>query len=203
MGLMRRLVRALRIRTRGLRHQLQGRLRRTPIQRTAPLLPGDQANQRKRWHVLVDLLNEQCPGEGLVVVEIGTYSGYTSAHLLRYVPRIEHIYAVDIRKPEGPIGNQIAGEERATFIQGWSHEAAEHFDDASLDLVFIDADHSQEAVARDLLAWVPKVKPGGVIAGHDYGSHSHPGVKVAVDGFFHAHPNPVHQEDNRVWWTLR
>ena len=45
--------------------------------------------------------------------------------------------------------------------------AAARFDDGSLDAVFIDADHSEEAVARDIAAWLPKVKRGGVIAGHD------------------------------------
>jgi predicted O-methyltransferase YrrM len=45
--------------------------------------------------------------------------------------------------------------------------AAARFDDASLDAVFIDADHSEEAVTRDIAAWLPKVKRGGVIAGHD------------------------------------
>ncbi len=55
----------------------------------------------------------------------------------------------------------------------------------------------------DLEAWVPKVKPARVIAGHDYGSHNHPGVKIAVDGFLDEHPHPLRLEANKVWWTFR
>jgi len=40
--------------------------------------------------------------------------------------------------------------------------------DRSLDFVYIDANHSYEAVLADLCAWTPKVKVHGVIAGHDY-----------------------------------
>lgn len=51
-----------------------------------------------------------------------------------------------------------------------SADAAAQFADASLDLVFVDADHQYDAVLRDLDAWWPKIKPGGRIAGHDYSS---------------------------------
>lgn len=49
-----------------------------------------------------------------------------------------------------------------------SLEAAATYEDNSLDFVFIDADHSYEAVRADIIAWWPKVKPGGIISGHDY-----------------------------------
>jgi len=52
--------------------------------------------------------------------------------------------------------------------------------DESFDLVFIDADHSYEAVKADIQAWTPKVKHGGILCGHDY-SASHEGLKQAVD----------------------
>lgn len=39
---------------------------------------------------------------------------------------------------------------------------------ASFDLVYIDAYHTYEAVKADLKAWLPAVKPGGILAGHDY-----------------------------------
>lgn len=51
-----------------------------------------------------------------------------------------------------------------------SETAHIHFDDRSLDLVFIDGDHSYEAVRRDILQFAPKVKGGGVLSGHDYGN---------------------------------
>merc|ERR1712003_19845 len=36
------------------------------------------------------------------------------------------------------------------------------------DLIFVDADHSEEGVVADLAAWIPRVRPGGIVAGHDY-----------------------------------
>ena len=48
---------------------------------------------------------------------------------------------------------------------GDSADMSEHFNDVWF--VFIDADHSYEGVKRDIVAWHPKITPGGVIAGHD------------------------------------
>lgn len=52
-------------------------------------------------------------------------------------------------------------------IQGYSWEAAQVFSDESLFFAFIDAGHSYESVKKDLIAWYPKVKKGGIFAGHD------------------------------------
>ena len=49
-----------------------------------------------------------------------------------------------------------------------SVKAAEEFYDKSIDIVFIDACHEYEYVKADIEAWYPKVKVGGIIAGHDY-----------------------------------
>lgn len=63
-----------------------------------------------------------------------------------------------------------------------SVEAAAKYPDQSLDYVFIDAEHSYEAVTKDIEAWYPKVKAGGTIAGHDY--YSWPEVNRAVNEYF-------------------
>jgi len=61
-----------------------------------------------------------------------------------------------------------------------SLEAAKLFQPESLDLVFIDSNHSYQAVKDDVAAWSPVVRPGGILAGHDYSRH-YPGVVRAVD----------------------
>ena len=82
-----------------------------------------------------------------------------------------------------------------------SVEAAESY--RSLDLVFVDADHAEASVRADIAAWLPRVRHGGVLAGHDYGSaydgtEHWPGVKTAVDELLG--PNSVRVEGS-VWWV--
>lgn len=67
-----------------------------------------------------------------------------------------------------------------------SLQAAPDVPNGSLDFVYIDGNHSREAVYADLAAWAPKVRVGGIVAGHDY--REFPGrptiqVKAAVDTF--------------------
>jgi hypothetical protein len=40
--------------------------------------------------------------------------------------------------------------------------------DGELDFVYLDADHTYEAVKADIAAWWPKVRVGGTLGGHDY-----------------------------------
>ncbi|MEE9280528.1 MAG: class I SAM-dependent methyltransferase [Myxococcota bacterium] len=195
-------MRRLRKVTKPLRDRLRVRTVGGRVQRTVPLSPRDWQPKRRRWHVLVDLVSEHCPPSDVLVAEVGTYSGYTAAHLLRYCPQIKRLYAIDLTEPD-PGFDLITHLERAELILGDSAECAKRFADTYFDLVFIDADHSEAAVLGDLKAWVPKVKPGGLITGHDYGSHNHPGVAVAVDAYFRNHVHPVRLEANKVWWTRK
>lgn len=64
--------------------------------------------------------------------------------------------------------------------RGTSHVVAQTFADASLDWVYIDADHSFDAVLRDLRAYYPKVRHQGWIAGHDYVARSRTGRPYGI-----------------------
>lgn len=68
-----------------------------------------------------------------------------------------------------------------------SRNVAQHFEPKSLDLVFIDGDHSYEGCLADLNDVAPLVKPGGRIIGHDFASYSVP-VMNAVRDFLHKTP---------------
>lgn len=67
-----------------------------------------------------------------------------------------------------------------TPIKGDSAESAAKFEDQSVDFLFIDGGHEYEAVKRDIQAWLPKMKPGGFMAGDDYSPEHWPGVVEAV-----------------------
>lgn len=137
-----------------------------------------------------------------VFVEVGAWLGRSTAYmgqLLRDNPEcMADFYAVDTWK--GSIGDNAFAEVLAehggdvydVFAQNMekcgvaefviplrmaSVEAAKNFGDLSLDFVFIDAAHDYDSVSADIRAWLPKVKVGGMIAGHD---HSHPPIQRAL-----------------------
>jgi hypothetical protein len=66
------------------------------------------------------------------------------------------------------------------LIRKSSSNASKEFENESIDIVFIDANHSYESVKNDIDLWLPKVKTGGVLSGHDY-SISFFGVIQAVN----------------------
>src|SRR3990170_414875 len=57
-------------------------------------------------------------------------------------------------------------------IKGTSVEVAKTITDNSLDWIYLDADHRYPGIKADLNAWFPKVRPGGVVSGHDYIHHN-------------------------------
>jgi len=68
-----------------------------------------------------------------------------------------------------------------------SLEAVKDVPDGSLDFVYIDGLHEFDAVMTDLIFWAPKVRTGGIIAGHDYYHFYQAGVIDAVNAYTHAH----------------
>jgi predicted O-methyltransferase YrrM len=65
-------------------------------------------------------------------------------------------------------------------IKGDSLVVHELFEEGSIDFLFIDGNHTYDHVQKELEFWIPKIKKGGAIAGHDYFE----GVKRAVDERF-------------------
>ena len=70
-------------------------------------------------------------------------------------------------------------------VKAWSPEYSKEFEDESLDFVFIDANHWYEYVVADIAAWSKKVRTGGLVIGHDYGTDRPHliGVTEAVNGW--------------------
>lgn len=71
----------------------------------------------------------------------------------------------------------------------------------SLDAVFIDADHRYESVKADILAWMPKVKKGGILAGHDY-INAYVGVIRAVNETLSKFET-IECPENKCWFWIK
>ena len=128
-------------------------------------------------------------------VEVGSFAGRSAAFLAAELhngggraPRLDLVDAflpiyipgytpgpAQIRADLAPVAHIIGDVHQA---QSW--DAAEKYVDGSLDFVYIDADHHYDAVKRDIAAWLPKVRSGGIIAGHDFCNYPGFGVIEAV-----------------------
>lgn len=99
------------------------------------------------------------------------------------------------------------GKPNAALFREFSVKFAEGWGNTLFDFVYIDAKHDYRSVMNDLRAWYPKVKPGGIIAGHDYKNScvrkNLVEVKRAVDNFFYGLETvEVTTEDNLPTWYV-
>lgn len=78
------------------------------------------------------------------------------------------------------INNMKPLEGYYTLYTLGSPEVTTLYKDQSLDFVFIDGSHKYEDVVKDVKAWLPKIKKGGILAGHDY-HYTWPDVVKAVN----------------------
>ena len=59
-------------------------------------------------------------------------------------------------------------DQRIKEVRMPSQEAAKLYPDGYFDYIYLDADHTREGITADIESWWPKLKPGGIFAGHDY-----------------------------------
>ena len=179
-----------------------------PATQKAPAQQGAAQKRDAERRRMLNALPEQAD-----CAEIGTWRGDFAAVILEH-RRPQCLYLVDPweHRAEGEYeqasyggrmeGGQQALEEmyesvverfsaeieagRVQVLRRRSTDAAATFADESLDWVYIDGDHSYEGVKADLEAYFRTVKPGGLLAGDDYGhvgSWFEDGVTRAVDEF--------------------
>lgn len=164
--------------------------------------------------------------------EIGVLRGETSRVLLQHLPELR-LYMVDrwdtvsedsgyYRSGDGVArfsADQMASclheaesatafaKRRRLMMRMDSLTAAIYIKDGSLDFAFIDANHTYDAVKADIHAWWPKVRSGGILCGHDYGSKRDRrgiwGVSQAVNEFAAQARLDVHIGRGQVWWVKR
>ena len=72
----------------------------------------------------------------------------------------EQLYQITVKRT-------LPYKDRIEIIKKYSSDAVIDFQDKSLDFVYIDANHKYESVLQDMNLWYPKIKNGGLLAGHD------------------------------------
>lgn len=154
----------------------------------------------KHKHLLLQLIEKFFP-ENPVGVEIGIDHADTTIYLLQECPDI-HLYAIDpYFKRDGrakEVEDSLSEYPNCTFMRKTSEEAACEIPD-DLDFIFIDGDHSHAAVLSDLNNYVPKIKSGGLLTGHDWTAvRSEFGVVQACGEYFTENENlfqPLYSND--------
>ncbi len=166
---------------------------------------------------LVNIINNEGYKSG---AEIGCLEGAMTRHILKGCLGLQVFYAVDLWSwdaYEGEEGHERLRErwnfptikkrfdkvacvfpKRIVVLHGISWEMAEKVEDNSLDFVFIDANHSYECVVKDIKAWTPKLRPGGLLSGHDF-SERYSGVVDAVTELTSNFSLSV----DHVWWCKK
>jgi predicted O-methyltransferase YrrM len=130
--------------------------------------------------LLVTLVNSVQPE---VMIEIGCQEGRTAKIVLDNVPSLRKYIGIDIPSDRAPTlacqrgevprsaGVYASGDPRFFVLVCESGSLGlEPADLEACDAVFIDGDHSENAVARDSVLARSLVRPGGIIIAHDYGN---------------------------------
>ena len=92
--------------------------------------------------------------------------------------------------------DRVKNHNNISLIQKTSDDAVKELDSQTYDFIYIDGIHQYENVKQDIINYLPMVKKGGVIGGHDYGP-SWPGVRQAVDKMF-GQPDKVFKDTSWI-----
>lgn len=151
--------------------------------------------------------------DDIQIIEIGSYVGGTALTWSEYADKV---FCIDTWQGSHNLGDNVSNlintHGSLKVFRTFCENTREHLFKTifpcvgpsstyasiwpfQVDLVFIDADHSYEAVFNDIMNWKRHVKPGGILCGHDYDYF--PGVTQAVDELL---PHAQKAGDH-VWWT--
>lgn len=109
---------------------------------------------------------------GLDIIGVDPWDPHTDEDEFRKLVSIDGEYGSTIEGVERLARERTQKYPNIELMKMTSLQALKYFEDRSLDFVYIDGNHSFGYVAMDLMKWNRKVRKGGAIAGHDYGSHN-------------------------------
>lgn len=142
----------------------------------------------------LNMLIEDHVKEDFKIAEVGSFSGVSSETLAQ---KCKELHCIDAWSPYWEINNgdvmKIAEANFDKMAENYqnikkvklnSSDAAQQYPDHFFDLIYIDAAHDYANAKRDITVWLPKLKKGGVMAGHDYRYDTNIQVYEVVEEFF-------------------
>lgn len=160
-------------------------------------------------------------GAKITGIEIGVCRGENIKKLLSTCPNIEHTFGIDpwmAYKDKLTITQKTADEwysqaykllwdesrqGKATLIRRKSLDAVLTFEDSKFDFVFIDGNHLYEMALADCRAWWPKIRPGGVLSGHDFRPKDHAVRKAVFEFAEEVKPAKLVETDLFSWYIRK
>jgi hypothetical protein len=150
-----------------------GRLAVQPVPPSAPRIPQAQLEDCQLLTDRIEMLRRLA--QGGVVAELGTYQGdFARAILDIMAPSRLHLADITFSLCRA----DVLAEPRVERHEGLSVPFLQSCADASLDMIYVDADHGYDAVRADAAAAAPKVKPGGYLIFNDFARIIRPGFGV-------------------------
>jgi predicted O-methyltransferase YrrM len=153
----------------------------------------------------------------LIGCEIGVCHGFTTEYFLNNLINIKKIYAIDSyptfidwggvrltqerqQETKDRCAKRLSNYTNVELVYSTSSQFVNNIENNELDFIFIDGDHSYEATLEDIKNYWPKVKTGGVFAGHDIYL---PSVAQALKEFFKDKFSDISVVENSAWYVIK
>lgn len=167
---------------------------------------------------IISVLKQYFKNKRVIGIEIGTRCANCTVSLLEAYPLLRGICTIDTWK-HFPGAQFVAGKDQAyhdeqkkvaierlalysdrvKILNIDCNEAYKRIAE-KVDFVWIDGHHTYEQVKKDILNYMPLIKSGGMMGGHDYGTMASPGVKEAVDEIFIG--KKIYNGTVTTWWVI-
>ena len=162
---------------------------------------------------LLDLIKELGDNSNKTMIEIGSFVGESTVLFARSFKEVIAIdpflpnyddkdptsYLFEFNNVYDTYMERIKPYSNITTVVATSDEAANDFQEQQFDFIYIDGLHTYDGVKKDIINYLPLVKKGGVIGGHDYTmDHEHlVGVYQAVNEMFGT-PDKVFRDNSWI-----
>lgn len=144
--------------------------------------PHDDPNWPTKWNRVGGLIEmmkyvrKNTPANRLLIAELGVASGVSTEVFAQH----GHVHAYDHNMWQAAYDRFKGREDEVTLVWSDTFAAADAADEQQYDLIYIDTVHEYDFLKREILYWIPRVRKGGFIAGHDH-NMQFPGVQQAVN----------------------